>query len=304
MSTFNFKQFPLCSYSVDCNNKDIVVSGDIIKIHEPNIDFFLNKIKNSEYFSLTRHADWWWQRVLRAICKAIPLFDVTKDSINLTKQLKNKIASDISDASRNNAYSTSREVILENIEVTVKTHSDDLFFTVKAMNSERQHLVKLLTSKDEFLNAHSWRNFAGSGEIHRLFTENSDCHFIIIGPFYYENFGEKLSLDSFSFVEIHETRGCNKVGQTVNTISSLIKSIKDKKVICLFSAGSLSSVMIARLHELSMQTFLIDVGRALDPYYCHDDVLLKGPEWRWPAAWFGRPHNVKEWTNWTKAYKS
>ena len=218
--------------------------------------------------------------------------------------MNQEIKSDnIYDTSKSNAYSTTAQIMAETMKVTTREHPDNLFLTIKADEIKRQHLVRKLTLKDEFLYAHSWRNYASTGDIHRLFVENADYHFIVVGPFFYKNFGCKISLKNFSLIEISETRGCDNINRTIAQIVALRNSIKDKKVICLCSAGGISAFLISKLHELLTETFIIDVGRALDAYYCHDDVLIKGPHWRWSKAWFGDKGTLNEWTKWTKQYK-
>ena len=289
----SFKQFPLAV-------------NDVVKIYYPNLDFFLEKIKNLEYFSMIRFADWWWEGLLRAFNKIDPSFDIMKDNINLNNSLIKKIGQHFVDVGKNHPYNASLPIMIENVRITIGECPSNLFFTVKADELKRRYLVKKLTLNDEFLYAHSWRNFATTGEIHRLFEENSNYHFIMIGPFFYKNFGKKLSLNKFSFVEIDERNGCANVDATISKIINMRQAIKNQKVICLFSAGGMSPYIITKLHKLLNNTFLIDVGRALDAYYCHDNVLINGPDWRWSGAWFGPlyPRKAKkEWTKWTLKYK-
>ena len=78
----DFKSFPIVT------NKSFEY---IIKMYGPDIDFYLSKIKNLEYFSMIRLADWWWDTLLRAICKINPSFNVVTDAIVLNNESRNKI---------------------------------------------------------------------------------------------------------------------------------------------------------------------------------------------------------------------
>lgn len=293
-----------------------LISDDTIKIYDPDLNFYLEKIKELEYFSMMRFADWWWNAISIALEQTVGL----NEDVKVDNRLINRMGERLLKAGRSDPYVSSLKVIKENMRTTIAEQPDNMFFSVKSgpphwplggcsvsvkEMRRRRRLIKALTSKDEFLYAHAWRNFATTGEIHRLFEENPDYHFVIVGPFYYKNFGRKIGLKNFSLIEIHETHEHKYVDRTISKIVRHRNSIDSKKVVYLFSAGSVSTYMISKLHNLVKNAFLIDVGRSLDAYYCHDSVLKKGPHWRWSGAWFGDQRgSLKKWTRWTRKYRS
>lgn len=286
-----------------------LVCDDIIKIYEPNITFYLEKIRTLDHFSMIRFPDQWWKAVGVALSKVMPSFDVN-DARDIEgffasrHRFIDEMAPHLVSAGTKNPYVVSEPVMIENMKTAIRPPPANLYFTAKAGRPEWRQLIKAVTRRDTFLHAHSCINFATTGEIHQLFSVNLDYHFIVVAPFFYKNFGNKLALKNFSFVGIHETHGHKNIDRTIAQITAQRKSIKHKKVICLFSAGALSTFMIAKLHRSLPDTFWIDVGRALDAYYCHDDVLLQGPQWRWSNGWFGPQEELLEWTQWTLKYRS
>ncbi len=282
---------------------DFKLIGDKeIKTYFPDIDFFLQKINSLEYFSMLRFADWWWEALFWALQK-IPH---SKNGKVINNGIINAIAQTIVHNKRNHAYDISKKTILESVRITTRKPAQNMLFTVKAKRHSRRKVVKTLTKRDEFLYAHSWREYASTGEIHRLFEENPDYHFIMVGPFFYKNFGRKISLKNYHFVEISERSACHYADKTIRQVINVRNKIESDKVICLFSAGGISPYLITKIHERINKTFLIDIGRALDIYYCHDHVLLKGPGWRWSKAWFGPPipSKMAAFTRWTRKYRT
>lgn len=276
--------------------------GDGITVYLPEIDFFLDKIKNNKYFSMIRFPDQWWKATGNAMKSMGVSYNIKSRIIN-DSDILNKFASHILIGGRSAPYTSSIKILRNNILTMISNHDDNFYISVKADLKDRREIAKRFLYNDKFIYAHIWRKFATDNVIDRLFFDNNDIHFIIVGPFFYKNLSKKLSLDNISFIEISETEAHKNVNYTINSIISLREKILKKKVICLFSAGAVSTYMISKLYNILPETYLIDMGRTLDAYYCHDKVLKNGPHWRWAGAWFGSKDNMKDWTKWTLKYK-
>ena len=155
-------------------------------------------------------------------------------------------------------------------------------------------IIQSLFPKDERLwRATVWRKWGATSEIHRFFEEFKKDHIVLVGRKAYSNFGQKLQLPNYHFLETHGTNASPDLDKIqtsiVNLHNSTIKS-DSERIIYLMAAGDTTRYIQWRLHDtLRGNVSMIDVGRALDPYYRHDRVFRNNS-----GAW-GHWHHYPAW---------
>lgn len=266
-----------------------------IKVYNPDINFFLNKIKNKEYFAFVRYQDSWW----RSTRLVLNNFDKTCINNDMLIQAGEMWAKSWNFSN----YKISPEAAYENLEL-ICFPKNNLFISIKSMDQENSKIIEEISPQKEFLYAHCWRQMAENNTLDKLFIQNSHFNFIIIGPKYLYNFNKKLNLNKFWHVEISETNASFNVNETVKNVINIYNKISKKEETMILSLGGFAgNVIIKKLNDQIKKAYLIEMGRSLDAFYCRDNEFKSGPKFRWSNAWFGNDkNNLNTWTEWVKKY--
>jgi hypothetical protein len=137
-----------------------------------------------------------------------------------------------------------------------------------------------------------FRRWGHSGKMQRFFNELRDKTFCFVAPYYYANFGDKLQLPNFHHIEIDYLKATMELDETYDKIlkkhEELTKDGKD--VIYIVVGGAPGSWLVINLHDKLQNAFMIEIGRALDPYYFYDSFITENNV------------NLQFWGSWLKRF--
>ncbi|MEZ4886664.1 MAG: hypothetical protein R3E32_18190 [Chitinophagales bacterium] len=272
-----------------------------IKVYNPSIEFFLARIEAKAYFSYAKQLHGFWD-VLLAVMIAYPdLRKIRKDDAYFQKfstamsevlitlssiQMAHgmyfdvlKLLSKMDEMPDNFFYGVSD---LDFYPQDSPPHSIDSYIpnfnTFKLLSINNPLRCRMMRCGDRQLiiqhflpesyipfNGIIWRRYGYNGLLEPFFEKVKDNHHItIVGPHYYHNFGELLDIERFHHIAIDQFRASEKREELLQTIVQHQKTLQNEDAIYFFVASSLSLWLISRLHNKLPNSYLIDVGQALD----------------------------------------
>lgn len=279
--------------------------GSDISVYDPSIEFFMDMIDRRRDFSFVREAHGVWDGI-----------NLTIDSNPDLKRIKKFHIGNIDYLSmllyryrRNQFHTQVRHwhaedfIWTDNLRMIVSEKPENFFFAisdvafyfhdkpthkVRGLCALRQEAMKkVLPEKSIFYNAAVWRKYALNGDLDRFFEKYKDHRIVLVGAGYFKDLGERLGLTNYHLFQIHEIEGCKYAEQYLKELKKLHISFKGIPVLYLFVAGELATWLIIKLHNELPNSFLIDIGRALDKYYLNynDPEWTKRCEWLKNSAW-------------------
>ena len=269
----------------------LLYSGFDYKVFVPEIDFFVKKIQNGQYFSIIKYSIEYWMMVAKAFNnlgisprQMSSYFLEPNNNIGKIAQEMCKIWELKQRANR--PWKSDVNVVHKTLMGLKQTYPDNLMFGLSLFNlyipinhdkaGVRDVVINLMSAtKKEAYWTYCWREWAYNGKINTLITAaNSvpNLKIVIVGSHYFKNFGQKLGLHNFDHIEIHPHNAALYVKDTkkeiLNRHSKYIK--ENNNVLYLLVGGSIAMCLILELHNLLSSAFMIDIGRALDVYYYYD----------------------------------
>jgi len=263
----------------------------------PNLSVFTNMINNNNYFSITKYSIEWWI----ALKKALDLFenyDVKNDKEfkNLSKKVFEVW---VNDQLKGRGWYISEEIINKTIK-NMNYYDKDLFFGVGFCGSfsgkkigndfiqnKTKHLyyifecMEKLKLKNKILyNTSFWKYWAYSGELNVFFDYIKNKNIVVVGPEHLKNFGNILNLPKFHHIEIDTLNAIKYIEKYENEIIDFSKN--NTGCIYIMQGGGASIYMLPRLYKKIKNSFIFDVGTAIDVYYFekfskYGDDYIKNP---------------------------
>jgi hypothetical protein len=280
--------------------------GSDYNIYVPNIDFFLEKIINQEFFSYSKlSVEWWmlqkraWNTTLntpagqRFLKKGPSDIFFHKLAKNMAKEWevqkgRRKWKSDIPAISRILKMSFEEKPEGFYLGITDRCGVRDRYFPMPMRGKgELPRIFRSTFPKDEIhIHALAFRIWAAYGEIHEFVKGIQDKNVVIVGPKHLNNFGKKLNIKKFNHIKIHSTDAILHVNKTKTQIKNNHKNLLkgNDEVLYCFVGGAAAMWLITELHGELERAFLLDIGRAFDVYYYYDLVKRQVPVWmfgRW-----------------------
>jgi len=272
-----------------------------LSILETKISFALNKIQSNEYFTTIRYQDIWWNKTNKAYDQAVAKFGLKGKKPKWTGEFLNAWTDFWMEEwnARKEPYKFNKFVIRKNLETIVESKDDNFFMMVKAMQKNMRVKMMEYVPEREFHYAHMWRRAATDGSIHQLFEQNRDEKIVLVAPYYYKNFGEKLRLGNFEHIEIDNKFAARHIRVTADDlIDKHRQRVRGKeKVIYILVGGATGNALATLIHGLD-KAFIMEIGRALDVYYSHDKALTGAPGFMWSPCWLGKAQKPEPWTEW------
>lgn len=275
-------------------------SGASLDVYNPNINYFINKIKKCEYISQIRFQIEYWNMIRSAMrLMGFPGTDMPNikiDSIFLDELAINMINSFKNDfkVHRGRPWKFSQKVFRNHLSAITSVKSNNFILAIsdkgvcyedKVSKSGRMWQSDLIKSfipigEVPFLST-VWRKWAQNGEIQNFIDIIKNKAVIIVGPSYYKNLGFKIGLTNYKYIEISLKEACLHVDRTkrqmISKHSEMIKNNND--VTFLLSGGSAGAYLVYELHNKLKNTHLLELGRAMDVFFCYDDIRKTLPKW-------------------------
>jgi len=275
----------------------------------PKIKFFINNINKNRYFSIVKYSLEWWMMVHRGIImlgmSSDELTHSTFSSEEFIYNLSIKMKDKWEGQRGRRPWKFNIAVVCRLLRALFEDYPDNMLFSASfgrrylpksgplinpspVRTSTMYQSVKQITglSRKTFFNVLIWRVWSGNGDIHKLITfakNREKLKVVIVGPYFFYNFGYKLGISNFQHIEIHYTDAVLHIEETKKAIiknhKKLIRNGDD--VLYLFVGGSVAMWLILELHGILEKAFMIDIGRALDAYYLYDDIRKITPKWQW-----------------------
>ena len=205
-----------------------------MKVKEPGLQFYADKISKGERFSFARYGNGEWDCILK-------LFHKTRSgSQGFSKDLRRALAASISVKHSGTYYHAMNPGFMERCRILPKAES---------------WLARNATPLDW----HKCTVFCNAGMKGRLFPlvkAMKQHHVVVVGPKWL-----KALPFANEFVPVR-SRNC---WQDANAIVAQLRNLKN--VVISFSAGPAAKVLIHRLHPIiGEHSWLIDLGSLWDPY--------------------------------------
>ncbi len=272
-----------------------------VLVFNPTIDFFLDRIKTRSFFSYAKQNHGFWDVILGVMIVYPELRKIQNNdeyfmrfSHAMSEVLSSistiymepkmyydilKILNKMDEMPSNFFYGVSD---LDFYPQSTPPHSVNsyipTFSTFKRLKTnctlkcrdlrlgDRQQIIKNFLPKDFTpFNGILWRSYGFHGDLDQFFQKVKDNHqIIIVGPEYYKDFGKLLSIDNFHHIPIDQFGASAKREELLNRILEHNKSIENQDAIYFFVASSLSLWLMSHLHTKMANSYLIDVGQALD----------------------------------------
>lgn len=295
----NLKPIPLCKDSE-------------ILVYSPSIKFFIDKIETEDYFSFTRQLHGFWDSIIAAFILEPSLRYLSKD-VNYLSQLAD-VMHLAKSATIPLRYDS--QIFLNALKFIVRLdkQSENLFFGVSDVAFYPQKIAPYsINSYPTFLPTHHllptsdplkcylmrcgdkqavmkyflpdnyipfngviWRQYSFYGDLVKLFNKCKNLSVVIVGPEYFQNFGEFMKLPNYHHYKIHETKASLHREELFSSLMDYHKNRLDNRpAVWFFVAGLLGNWLVEKLHNRLNKSFLIDVGLALDPLFPKEKVTKR-----------------------------
>jgi hypothetical protein len=287
-----------------------LAQGSTYQVYVPSIDYFTDKILNDEYFSYAKLSIEWWMLLNKSFKRnnlkvadfknGIPLNllqPIAKgmvDEWNETQRMHRKYKADVDVVRRILRMSIDQKPDNFLLAVTDRSHVTDFTFPLPKRGDSVEKMLKAVLPVNEIpLHALTFRIWAVTGTIHKFITKIKHKNIVVVGPKHLSNFGYKLGLKHFNFVEIHSTDAILHVNETKKKIQELhpkfLKGHSD--VTYFFVGGGAAMWLVTELHGSLEKANLIDIGRSFDVYYFYDPVMKQYPNWMF-GQWLNRKNTA------------
>lgn len=269
----------------------------------PNLRFFINKLANKENFAIIKYSVELWMMIDGAIKNmGIPISQISYEFLSSDENLK-KLAKEISkywETKRRGVrpWKSNDDAVYRVLKGITEKHTDNFMFGISsrclttsnigANNYQiRDILLRIMhVSGQTGYSSFIWRDWASSGKINNLieaFNFMPKLKVVIVGAYYFNNFGQKLKLNNYDHICIHQNEALLHLKETKQEI--LIKHNQYLKnndfVLYMLVGGTAAMWLILELYRELPSASMIDIGRALDVYYYYDKIKKFTPTYMW-----------------------
>ena len=285
-----------------------------INVYRPSIDFFIEKIKNKDFFSFTRQMHGLWDAIIAAWIVEPSLRNIQfedKRYIAKLAAVMSKAKKDIEDLYYEPSFYAELLSILQNLPCQDSSFlfgiSDTYFFPempppyqpqdfvlpekcnfkylktdsylkyYKLRFQDRQKVIQLLLPKEAALfDAMIWKMYAYENKIWDFFGTIRQHPIVLIGANHYQNFGEIAKLPNYKHIPIHGSKASLERDKILEKVQDIHQELEQSLLppIYFFVAGSVSVWLVYHLHQSLKNKFLIDVGQAFNFLYPSNQGLL------------------------------
>jgi hypothetical protein len=297
--------------------KRVALSRDSeIMVLQPEIGFFIEKIKQEEYFSFTRQLHGFWDAIIsalilekdlrsiekyddsyllrlseamvRAKSDIMPLhydkylyFDVLKYIIHID-EMPGELYFGVSDVDfypqEEPPYST------KSYAGFFPTHHllpiSDHLKCYKISCGDRQEIIRYFLPEGYTpFNGIIWRRYSYFGMLKELLEAVKSTHaIVIIGPSQFREFGFLHGITDYHHIEIHNTDASYYREDLLAVINDYHADHYLKNPIIYFIvAGVLGVWLVSKLHHNLKRAFIIDIGLGLDPLLPKTKIKDRNP---------------------------
>ena len=295
---------------LDLPTKTLGIESDIT-MYDPPLEFWLNKIRNKEYFAFCKQLHGFWD----GFCAAYKHDRTLGGMWNFKTHDKyiERLAASMANYKKKKTPWNYNPLIYEGVikmMLNLNSKPNNFFFgvsdnsfyrreeKVKHVNwvdrrqvrrkrrdmftrKQRQEVMSLLLPEDYIpFDGTCWKSYVWYREITPFFELIKDMPVVLIGPPYFNDFHEKANLNHYDFREIDYSHASFKAEEILGqTIVNHRKRYRNEPVMYLIVAGSMGSWLVNELHPIiGKQSFIIDIGRAFDVLYLD---LVKEYNWVW-----------------------
>jgi len=307
-----------------CSESSLLVAA-------PEIDYFINEIKEKRFFSVVRLQIEWWRTARvgleRMARKCLQekyrhpeghWLEILIERMAGNEEEKAGFLDEWSDeflmawqskVSSSRGWTFEKFVIRGILSMICSDRPSNFHFSISdranycgeypqpcGWNSEwvEQVVATASSSVEDLWLATVWRRYSLLGHMTRLFDELSDSKFVVIGPYFFHNFGKKLGLQDYTHTQIHHLHASRHIRDTFELVQSEHEShLKNHdRVIYLLSGGSPAIWLVNELHGTLENAVMIDVGRALDYFYRNDPLMKRVPKWMRGSWMYSKTSNT------------
>jgi hypothetical protein len=251
-----------------------------------DFNFFINKIKKNEYFSIARFNHGIWDKIVK--------FKVPTDLSTNDKILN---SATIYSQGRQNVWKASPSAIYDCFDLmkNFNIYNKNKNFYLAVSHLGYPHESNQTLEKKRIRNLNLYNNFINeSAEIYngllfkQAILDNSfqllleiiiDKNVIIVAPnkeinsinlkekYYMENFGKRFGIKKFAHLDIHPSEASLYYYKYIQDLKSLFYQLNknsSRETVILFKAGPVGPAMMKHLHGVFEKTYMIDVGNAFD----------------------------------------
>jgi len=287
--------------------------GSKLQVHNPSLDYFINRIKSKQYFSMIRFQIEYWRQLRIALQYLGHKGWHYPPALKKDQEFYDKIGPAMLDAwvkeqSYGRPWLFTEKIFADHVKFITKPKPNDFFLAASdrawyfddwpppphdAWSRWADTVIQgMLPPGETPWNSLVWRRWGHSGKIQRFFAELKDKTFCFVAPYYYKNFGEKLQLSNFHFIEIDYLQASLHLEKTYNQIIDKHKELRknNEDIIYIVVGGAPGSWLVINLHGKLDNAFMIEIGRGLDPYYVYDSFIEE------------KGINMQFWGNWLKRF--
>jgi hypothetical protein len=233
-----------------------------MKTELPPISFFIEKVKRKEFFSFCKLNHAFWEAALSSPLKIgeekCPAWtpqgwfqlhgqELMDELLAIVKDIHNtKIMLGVSH------LGPPDEKLSKEINIYERCSPDQI----------KEFINKQFSSNYQLYFGQIWKHYTIHNEMLKLFQSIREMPVIVVGLTHLKDVGANLKFRNFRHLEIDLSATANRL-KILEEIKILRRSIECPVTILFQSGESLSTWFIYHLQELE-NTFLIDVGRALD----------------------------------------
>ncbi|NJO18695.1 MAG: hypothetical protein HC877_24105 [Thioploca sp.] len=278
-----------------------------------HINYFINRIKNKESFSIIRFNLDAWTLFITAF-NNMGFKSWPKNNINNNFLKKLGVSTAKALEVRNKTNGMNYIITAENFEGILKMIVNPKPKNFHLSVSDRTYyygsypipngkpwvanLIKQMCPPGEIpFNSLVWKTWAMNGQIHKLFTDLKEYEIVLIGPHYLSKLPNIVKNNKIKHIKIHETNASINIEKQIKKLISLHEKLQngDKKIIYICEGGAPVNWLIYRLHGKLKNAYMLDVGRSLDIYFYNDPIRKKTPHWQWggwvepnPPTWMNK----------------
>ncbi|MDP2685273.1 MAG: hypothetical protein Q8P20_09650 [bacterium] len=279
--------------------------GSNYNVYVPSIDFYANKILNKDFFSYVKLSIEWWMLVIKGLPRCgIKLAEMARKKEQFINKLSHEMIRAWEVQQRGaRKYHCSADIVARIIRMSISPKPLNFFlgvtdrcnvnhvtFPLPARGKNLVPIIRATLPQGEIpIHALPFRIWAVTGEINEFINKIRHKNIVIVGPSHLANFGDKLNIKNFHFVEIHSYNAALHVAKTKAQIKKLHSTFMSghDDVTYFFIGGSVAMWLITELHGELDNANLIDIGRAFDVYYFYDLAMKQYPNWMF-GQWLNR----------------
>lgn len=307
--------------SIHNNSSMLVIDTDI--------EFFINKIAQKEYFTYSRISVEWWMLLVGAFkrlgyknVESIDALDkdyIIKNIDSIVDKMiehwneRQSSAGGGINAKGARPWKFNHKVFVDIIKMIISPKKDNFLFAICERAFYKKDLPALngnslldavinnvLPAGETPYNALCFRRWGQNGHIRKLISSIDSKQVVLVGPYIYKDLGKRAGFKNYTHIEVDHSEGTFYVQKYYKQIIKLHnKLLRDEKdIIYLFTCGSVGLWLINELHGKLNKCFMLDMGRSLDAYLYYTRIKKIAPSWIW-GQWLdkNKPYWAKDLNN-------